>query len=314
MVLSLRQHIDISPYSESKFDHADVHRSSGLVFIAHTANGSIEIINGEKCFHISNIPGCPEASGVLCAQEDNLIFAAARGAGKILVIDPISQVLIREITSIGSKPNGLAWDTRRRHLLVTDVQDFKARLIDTSSGYTLSTAELPGRPRWCVYDYNRDRFLINIRDPPSVFMLASVKETDGSGVEESILQSVGSIPVSSIGPHGLDIDNESDQAFVACDSGEVVVLDLKKENTIRSTASIPIAGEPDVVWYNTNKHRLYCAVGNPGVIDVIDTNKMTLVEEIHIEEGVHTFAFDNIRQQLYAFLPHSCRVAVYNET
>lgn len=103
-------------------------------------------------------------------------------------------------------------------------------LVDTSFSYTLSTAELPGRPRWCVYDYNRDRFLIN-RDPPSVFMLSSVKETDGSGGEESILQSVGSTPVSSIGPHGLDIDNESDQAFVACDSREVVVLDLKKRKS-----------------------------------------------------------------------------------
>ena len=77
---------------------------------------------------------------------------------------------------------------------------------------------------------------------------------------------------------------------------------------------IPIAGEPDVVWYNHNKHYLYCAIGKPGIIDVIDTNKMTLAEEIYTEEGAHTFAFDNSRQQLIAFLPHSCRVAVYRET
>ena len=314
MVLSLRQHIDIPPYSPSKFDHADVHRSTGLLFVAHTANGSIEVINGEKCLHTSTIPGCPEASGVLCAQHDNLIFAAARGAGKILVVDPISQSLMREITSIGSKPNGLAWDTRRGHLLVADVEDFKARLVDTSSGCILSTAKLPGRPRWCVYDYNNDRFLINIRDPPSVFMLVSIKEINGrGGREEEVLQSTGSIPVPSIGPHGLDMDNESNRAFVAYDGGELVVLDLKKENPIRGTASIPIAGEPDVVWYNPNRHYLYCAIGNPGVIDVIDTDKMALAEEIHTEEGAHTFAFDNVRQQLYAFLPHSCRVVVYKE-
>src|SRR5919198_5900432 len=236
MVLSLRQHIDIPPSSPSKFDHADVHLSTGLLFVAHTSNGSIEIINGERCLHTSTIPGCPEASGVVCAQQDNLIFAAARGAGKILVIDPMSQNLVSEITSIGSKPNGLAWDTRRRHLFVADVEDFKARLIDTSSGYILSTAKLPGRPRWCVYDYNSDRFLINIRDPPCIFMLVPVKEIDGRDEEESLLQSTGSIPVSSIGPHGLDIDRESDRAFVACDSGEVIILDLKKENATRGTA------------------------------------------------------------------------------
>ena len=57
-----------------------------------------------------------------------------------------------------------------------------------------------------------------------------------------------------------------------------------------------------------------CAIGKPGVIDVIDIHKMTLVEEIHTEEGAHTFAFDNARQRLYAFLPHSCRAAVYKET
>jgi hypothetical protein len=102
---------------QANFDHADVHISTGLLFVAHTANGIIEIINGERCLHTSTISGCPEASGVLCAQQDNLIFAAARGAGKILVIDPLSQNLMREITSIGLKPNGLAWDARRRHLL-----------------------------------------------------------------------------------------------------------------------------------------------------------------------------------------------------
>jgi hypothetical protein len=92
MVLLLHQYINIPPYSVSKFDHADVHGSTGLVFVAHTATGSIEVI------------GCSEASGVICAQEDNLIVAAARGAGKILVIDPMSRMTIREITAVGSKP------------------------------------------------------------------------------------------------------------------------------------------------------------------------------------------------------------------
>lgn len=325
MVLSLRQFIDIPPYSASKFDHADIHKSTGLIFVAHTANGSIEVIDSERCLHLSTIAGCPEASGVICAQEDNLIFAAARGAGKILVIDPISRTLIREITSVGSKPNGLAWDTRRRLLLVADVEDFKARLIDVSSGHILSTVKLPGRPRWCVYDYNRDCFMINILNPPCVLFMLVVSAQERMGREETtqrkgkkgklvLLQNMESIPISSMGPHGLDIDKVSDRAFVACDSGEVVVLDLKKENTIsKISALVPIAGGPDVVWYNPNKNKLYCAIGNPGVIDVIDTNKMSLIEEVHTEQGTHTFAFDNYRQQLCAFLPNSCRAVIYNE-
>jgi DNA-binding beta-propeller fold protein YncE len=277
------------------------------VFVAHTATGSIEVIDGEQYLHIATISGCPEASGVICAKNDDLIFAAARGAGKILVIDPMSRILIREI-SAGSKPNGLAWDTRRRQLLVADVEEIQARLIDVSSRHILSTVKLPGRSQWCIYDYNRDCFLVNIRNPSCVSVLSA-----GVAAGKSALQTTAFIPILSTGPHGLDIDKESNRAFVACDGGTVVVLDLKR-NAAHEIGLLSIGGELDVVWYNPNKGRLYCAIGKPGTIDMIDARTMTLAEEIHTEEGAHTFAFDNTRQRLYAFLPHSCRVAVYKET
>ncbi|MGA9169377.1 MAG: hypothetical protein WBZ20_04440, partial [Nitrososphaeraceae archaeon] len=89
----------------------------------------------------------------------------------------------------------------------------------------------------------------------------------------------------------------------------VVALDMKNKG--HEIGSVSIAGEPDVIWNNQNKGRLYCAIGKPGVIDVIDTHTMTLAEEIHTEEGAHTFAFDSTRQLLYAFLPDSCCAAVY---
>jgi len=51
-----------------------------------------------------------------------------------------------------------------------------------------------------------------------------------------------------------------------------------------------------------------------GVIEVIDTGKLVVDERVNTEEGTQTFAFDKKRQRLYAFLPKSCRVAVYKET
>ena len=68
------------------------------------------------------------------------------------------------------------------------------------------------------------------------------------------------------------------------------------------------------IWFAASGVGNNCAIGKPGVIDVIDIYKMTLVEEIPTEEGAHTFAFDNAHQRLYAFLPLSCRAAVYKET
>lgn len=88
-------------------------------------------------------------------------------------------------------------------------------------------------------------------------------------------------------------------------------MDIRNENEI---SSITIDGEPDVIWYNQHKNLLYCAIGNPGLIEVIDTRKFVSREKIKIEEGAHTFAFNLNKQTLYSFLPQSCRVAVFAET
>ena len=104
--LALRQYIPLPPHPEGDYDHGDVYLESGRVFVANTAAGTVEVIDGEHLHHMATIPGCPEASGVLCAQEDALLFAAARGAGKLLVIDPTTNA-VREW--LRSDPALTAW-------------------------------------------------------------------------------------------------------------------------------------------------------------------------------------------------------------
>ena len=118
------------------------------------------------------------------------------------------------------------------------------------------------------------------------------------------------IAVSAAGPHGLDLDPGADRAFVACDAGVLVVLDLSCD---REVTTIPIGGEPDAIWFNAARRLLYVAIGNPGLIDVIDCQRMVLKERVTTEEGAHTIAFDAARQLLCVFLPRSCLAAVYAE-
>jgi DNA-binding beta-propeller fold protein YncE len=289
--------VDLPRHASGGFDHGDVDQASGRVFVAHTANGTVEVVDGVNLTHLVTLPDCPEASGVLCVQDPRVTFAAARGARKVLLIDSESLAIRREI-SVGPKPNGLAWDSARRCLLVADVEDFQARIFSSDGGRVATTA-LSGRPRWCVYDRARDRFLVNVREPAVVDVLAA-------GTSER----VGSIPIPTAGPHGLELDDKAGQAFVAADGGEVVRLDLV---TDRPNGSTPIAGEPDAIWLNRGRHRLYVAIGKPGVIDVVDTATLSVVEQMRTEEGAHTTAFDPARERLYVFLPHSCRAAIYAE-
>jgi YVTN family beta-propeller protein len=296
--LVLRQYIDLPFHPEGDFDHGDVYLPTGSVFIANTAAGTVEVVDGEHLRHQVTVPGCAEASGVLAAQQEGLIFAAARGAGKLLVIDPTTNAVLRSV-AVGSRPNGLAWDRHRKHLLVADVQDNTARLVDPQAGQVVATAALTGRPRWAVYHPAGERFLVNIREPAVVAVLSA-----------STFELVGQFPVSGVGPHGLDLDQQGRRAFIACDGGTVVTLDT---STGSELAQVPIAGTPDAIWHNHRQARLYVAIGDPGVIDVVNTETMTVEEHIQTEVGAHTTAFDAQRQRLYVFLP-SCRVAVYEES
>jgi len=299
MTLLISGYVELLPHESGGFDHADVHLESGRAYVAHTATGTVEIIDGEHAEYLATLPGCTEASGVLCAQSENLVFAASRGAGKILAIDALTNRVLREVQA-GTMPNGLAWDSLRKHLLVADVEDNHMRLVDPYSGKLLSVFQLAGRPRWCAYSREKDMFLVNVREPAGVAILTP----------ENMSQKAF-LPISVAGPHGLDIDDKSGLAYVACDGGAVVVLDI---STGHEEAVVPIGGGPDVIWLNIDRHRLYCAIGKPGVIEVIDTGKLVVDERVNTEEGAHTFTFDKKRQRLYAFLPKSCRMTIYKET
>jgi DNA-binding beta-propeller fold protein YncE len=124
------------------------------------------------------------------------------------------------------------------------------------------------------------------------------------------LQEVTRIDGLAAGPHGLDLDRSGQRAFVACDEGYVCVLDL---TTDREIGRVQIAGEPDAVWHSSASNSLYVAIGNPGVVDVLDTRLLAVVQQVKTGEGAHTTAFDSKRRRLHVFLPGTAQAAVFDE-
>jgi hypothetical protein len=76
---------------------------------------------------------------------------------------------------------------------------------------------------------------------------------------------------------------------------------------------VALAEEPDAIWYNPDRSHPYVTIGQPGLVDVVDTREMALAQALPTEVGAHTSAFDRTRQLLYVFLPSSCHAAVYEE-
>jgi DNA-binding beta-propeller fold protein YncE len=192
-------------------------------------------------------------------------------------MEPRSWSVLRELPA-GTRPNGVAWDPWRGWLLVADVEGNRARIIDPRDAREVATTALPGRPRWCLHQSGVDRYLVNIAEPALLVEL--------SGADGCLLHATR---ISPAGPHGLDVDPVRQRAFVACDAGKLAVVNLMDGSEIHE---VEIAGPPDVVWFNPDGRRLYVAIGNPGVIQVIDVQRLGVVEEVTSEAGAHTTAFD----------------------
>lgn len=299
MVLRLERFMPLPQHQSGGFDHGDVYEANGWVYVAHTSMGTVEVIDGVKGQLIKTIGGCPEGSGVVCALSEGLMFAASRGSGKILVIHAPKGTVAKTI-QVGSKPNGLAWDDDHGVLLAADVVDLHARLVDPERGEVLKKIRLPGRPRWCRYSTFLDRFVILIREPAG-YVTLSPRNGELSPL----------VPVKAQGPHGVDLSADGREAYIACDGGTVVAMDLEKGV---ETCRAKIPGEPDVIWLNARRKFIYCALAKPGLLVTIDLVEMKIVQQVKTEEGAGTFAFDQSRQRLYTFLPKSCRAATYIES
>ena len=287
------------------FDHADIHIQKGLLYVAHTTNSTVDVIDCTQDRYLSSIPNLKGVAGVLAVEKQNLIFTSNRGENTVGIFSPGPETDLFKV-EVGHRPNGLAYDPGRNLLLVANVGDPEVpgshtiSMVDITSHKMFASIPVAGRTRWAMYDETTDSFYVNISNPPQIVVIKP----------DSPAQLAKVIDVSAEGPHGLGIDVEQGRLYCACDQQVLVTLDIHTGEVLNQ---IQLSGGPDVVFYNVALHRLYVVCGKPGVIDVIDTVKMELAETVETGTGAHTIAFHAVKNKVYAFLPETHRAMVMEE-
>jgi DNA-binding beta-propeller fold protein YncE len=302
--LHLTGYIALPPHAgNGGFDHAAVHAASGHVYVAHTANDAVDVLDPNAGRHLFSVRGLPGAAGVLVSDESQLVIVSARAEHAIGVFAPKPEPHVRKI-AVGVHPNGLAYDAKRGLILVANVGDpaiprsCTLSIVDRAAEKMIAEIPVAGRTRWALYDPQAEAFYVNIADPPQIVV---VEARDPSRIARSF-----TIPAA--GPHGLDIDPATCRLFCACDAQVLITLDGRSGKVIGQQ---PLTGAPDVVFFNSRRQQLYVAVGNPGVIDVFDTATMQPLGSVPTEKGAHTTALAAAGDRVCAFLPATHRAAIY---
>jgi DNA-binding beta-propeller fold protein YncE len=304
MPLHLVGHVDLPEHRGSGgFDHAAVHAATGHVYVAHTANDAVDVLDPATRQHLYSVPGLAAVAGALVSDDSQLVFTSNRGENTVGVFAPGPDPRVGKIV-VGMRPNGLAYDSRRRLLLAANVGDpaiphsYTLSMVDLDAGRMRTSIEVPGRTRWAVFDADAEVFYVNIMHPSQI-VVVDARHPD---------RVARTMPVPADGAHGLDLDPATGRLFCACDADVLVTLDARTGTVLNQGR---LSGVPDVVWLNPKRRQLYVAVGDPGVIDVFDTASMERLGSLRTEKGAHTTAFPPSGDSLIAFLPATHRAALY---
>jgi DNA-binding beta-propeller fold protein YncE len=296
--------------AQGGFDHADIFHGDHRLYVAHTVNNAVDVIDCVADRYLYSIAGLGGVAGVLVSNERGLVFTSNRSENTVGIFTPGPHSTLQEDEQkvakipVGVRPNGLAFDPGKGLLIAANVGDpdipgsFTLSIVDIAKQEILHCIPVAGRTRWAIFDKERAEFFVNIANPPQIVVIAA----DRPERIERIL------PIPFGGPHGLELDADRCRLLCACDAGRLLALEADGGKVL---GAADLSGSPDVIFFNASLKHLYVAVGDPGLIDVFDTDTLTLLETIPTEKGAHTLAFDAEHHKVYAFLPGTHRAEVF---
>ncbi|MHB1435522.1 MAG: YncE family protein [Thermoplasmata archaeon] len=280
------------------FDHAAVDGRTDRLYVAHTSNDAVDMIDLKARRFLRSLPNLRGVAGVWVAEQERLLFTSNRAedTASILPLDGETEAF-RFPT--GPRPNGMAFDPGRGTLLVAGVGDPRMpnapptlTFAEAATGTAIGQLRAPGRTRWATYHAPSDAFYVNVADPPCIAVVAA----------DRLSRIDHLIPIPARGPHGLEQDPSGRLLYCACDEGVVVSVEVVSGRAERVGT---LSGAPDVLWVNSTRQHLYCAVEDPGAIDVFEISPFRFLESVRTAPGAGTLTVDLSRGEVHSFLPNT---------
>jgi len=252
MALRLLGHIELPAHrSNGGFDHADIHPPTNRIYVAHTSNDSIDVIDCARDRYIESMPGVTGVAGALVSEARGLVFTSNRGENTVSVFAPCAERNAFKI-AVGVKPNGLAFDPTRGILIAANVGDpsipdsYSVSVVNFGRRERIAEVKVPGRTRWAIYDAALEMFFVNIASPARIVAIDARDPIKISTEYE----------VPAAGPHGLDLDPAKGRLLCACDAGALFAIDAASGRVL---GDVPLSGAPDVIFLHPQSGHLYAS-------------------------------------------------------
>ena len=288
--LQLKQTIAL-PEVEGRIDHFALDAAGDRLFVCALGNNTVEVLDLRKGQRIHSIAGLGAPQGIAYIPETDRLFVANDKGGICKIYDAKSYQAVGEINFKDDADNIRYDDTSKRIYVGFGSGGIG---IVSADGKQISSIKLPAHPEAFELEKNGKRIFVNV---PNSRQVAVIDREKGEVVATWKTDlAFGNFPMA--------LDETNHRLFVGCRlPSKLVVLNTESGEVV---ANIDISGDPDDVFYDRKRHRIYaiCGAGKIDIIEQTDANNYKAVTKISTADGARTGLFVPERDSLFIAVPH----------
>src|SRR5437867_7060647 len=289
--LKLKQTIPL-PGVEGRIDHFALDASGERLFVCALGNNTGEVLDLRKGERIRSITGLGAPQGVVYIPELDRLFVANDKGGIFKIYDGKSFQQISELNFEDDADN-VRYDGATRKIYVGFGSGGIA-VVNALDGKQIGSIKLTAHPEAFELEKNGKRIFVNVPNSRHVAVIDREKGEVIARWQTDL--AFGNFPMA--------LDEVNHRLFVGCRlPSKLVVLNTESGDPI---AKIDISGDPDDVFYDANRHRIYaiCGAGKIDVVEQIDPKTYKTSTKVDTAEGARTGLFVPERDTLFVAVPH----------
>jgi DNA-binding beta-propeller fold protein YncE len=253
------------PGPAKRFDYQSFDSTTGRLYISHMRGDRLVVFDTRAQKLVASNEGFPGATGVWAVPELHRVYVAVTGRHEVAVVDDRTLAVVARVSGVRF-PDGIAYAPSEQKVFVSDESGEADVVIDARSNAKGRRIALGGEAGNTHYDAVSHCIVVAVQTKNELVAIDPASE-----------RIVARYPMACDHPHGFLIDEPNRLAFVTCEGdAKLLVVDLR---TMRTTATLRTAADPDVLALDPGLGRLYvgCESGAVSVFEERFTDgRMTL--------------------------------------
>ena len=289
--LKLKQTIPL-PGVEGRIDHFALDASGERLFVCALGNNTVEVLDLRKGERIRSITGLGAPQGIVYIPELDRLFIANDKGGLCKIYDGKSFQTVGELNFKDDADN-VRYDNAAKKIYVGFGSGGIA-IVNAPDGKQIGSIKLSAHPEAFELEKNGKRIFVNVPNSRHVAVIDREKGEVVTTWKTDL--AFGNFPMA--------LDEANHRLFVGCRlPSKLVVLNTESGEV---AAKIDISGDPDDLFYDAKRHRIYaiCGAGKIDIIEQTDPNTYAASAKVNTADGARTGLFVPERDTLFVAVPH----------